>query len=155
MNKSGRKRFSLFDIMFVAVVTVIVAAISIPALLASRHSSKEAAAVADLRAIHAAQVLYRKNSGANTRFATFDQLRANGLLPGDAFDGGVKNGYVFEISLGAGAENYCGKAAPVARNGARSFGVDRKGVVYQAASPADIECAAGVLTTTGKATPVY
>ena len=154
---SNKKVFSLSDLLFVVIVTGIVAAISIPTLLSSRTTTSEAAAVATLRMIQAVQSVYRSKSGGSEAFATFNQLRASGLLD-ETFTGAsiVKNNYVIDESVNAAGSAYCAKASPVSSSsGAKYFGINEKGVVYQAASKTEIDCTAGVLTTGSTASPVY
>lgn len=157
-NFIERNGFSLFDLLFVVIVTAIVAAIAIPSLIASRQAEENRAAITALRSIQAAQFAYRSKLGGNTVFATFDALRAAGLLTGESPTGAgmVKNGFHINGSLNADATAFCVKAAPVLSSGeTKYFGIDQKGILYQAASASGIECADGILTTGGGASMVF
>jgi type II secretory pathway pseudopilin PulG len=148
-NFAKRNGFSFFDVSFIVIVTAIVAAIAVPSLVSSRQAANESAALGTLRQVQTAQVGYRLKFGAGKSYASFDQLRAAGLL--DAKFTGSKNNYAFDGSLTADGSGYCMRAAPASSDEMKYFGLSNRGIVYESAVADEITCADGVLTTGGGA----
>src|SRR5688500_18823198 len=138
-NFIERYGFSNFDLLFVAVVTVIAAAIAVPALLSSRKATDEISAVAALRAIQAAQINHR---AGNKTFTVFDQPVVE------------NNNYRTAQSVNLDSTAYCAAASPLS-GGTKYFGIDQKGVVYRASAADEITCSEGLLTIGGGAAPQH
>ena len=109
MRRHSHSGFSLVEVLVVVMVILIIAAIAIPNLVHSKMRANEAAAVASVKAIHTAEVLYQ---------STFPEVGFSGSLPNlgthgsscekptstsaciimdDALASGLKSGYMFEI----------------------------------------------------------
>ncbi|HEV7699590.1 MAG TPA: prepilin-type N-terminal cleavage/methylation domain-containing protein [Pyrinomonadaceae bacterium] len=71
--------FSLIELLIVVVIIGIVAAISIPNLLAARRSANEGSAVATTRKVSNAQLMFYSTLG-NSNFASGPQLFAQQLI---------------------------------------------------------------------------
>jgi prepilin-type N-terminal cleavage/methylation domain-containing protein len=76
MNK--KKGFSLLELLLVVAILLIVATIAIPALLRSRQSANETAAVSNLRLVNSAEVSYTVSGGG--LYGTVPDLVSAGLL---------------------------------------------------------------------------
>ena len=77
--RNKQKGFSLIELLIVVAIILIIAAIAIPNLLRSRMAANEASAVASLRTINTAQVVY--SSTYNVGFAAaLTNLADNGAL---------------------------------------------------------------------------
>jgi type II secretory pathway pseudopilin PulG len=94
-------------------VILIIAAIAIPALLRSRQTANESAAVANLRTINTAEVTYRSSAGG--QYGEIDDLIRTGLLDETFY--GVKAGYGFDVI--ADASSYTAEARPATNNTGR------------------------------------
>jgi type IV pilus assembly protein PilA len=120
-------------VSLVTVVPVgIIAAIAIPNLLASRRAANEGSAMASLRQISSAQVVYHSTRG-NGKYGTLSELAAEGLID-SKLARGTKSGYNFTVELTTDEMNYAGftvVAVPMTyrSTGVRSFYVDESGVI--------------------------
>src|SRR5882762_3595344 len=76
--KRAQKGFSLIELLIVVAIILIIAAIAIPNLLRAKMQANEAAAVATLRTINTAQVVYSSTYSIPTVFATLPELGTNG-----------------------------------------------------------------------------
>jgi type IV pilus assembly protein PilA len=147
------KGFSLIELLIVVAIILIIAAIAIPNLLASRRAANEASAVSSLRTIHSSEITYFSTTGLNTSYGTLANLNTDGLidgtLAGATSSASAKSGYFFTLNTGTGA--YCTTATPSSSGttgtGNKWLGVSTPGVIYQAtvvgSAPA---CAAGVIS---------
>jgi prepilin-type N-terminal cleavage/methylation domain-containing protein len=136
--------FTLVELLIVIAVIGIIAAIGLPGLMSARSAANESSAIASLRAISNAQILY-SNACANGNFATDLTVLAVpppastlAFLPPDLTNAAVvtKSGYRFQLAPSAGAvagpndcngsatrSGFYARAEPVTfgRSGQRSF----------------------------------
>jgi type IV pilus assembly protein PilA len=77
--RNKQKGFSLIELLIVVAIILIIAAIAIPNLIRSKMAANEASAVATLRSINTAQVVYSSTYNvANTFAATLSALSDGG-----------------------------------------------------------------------------
>jgi len=111
-----RKGFSLLELLIVVAIILIIATIAIPSLLRSKQSTNEAAAVATMKTITAAQISYSSTGG---NFGTLADLVGARLLD-DSFSNTTakpKAGYVYTIK--ASGYDYTLEAVPASSNSGR------------------------------------
>jgi len=101
--------FSLVEILVVVMVILIIAAIAIPNLVHGKMRANEAAAVASVKTINTAELMYNDaypNVGFSSNLANLgshgsscdNPTSTNAcLIMDEALASGVKNGYIFEI----------------------------------------------------------
>ena len=88
--------FSLIELLIVITIILIIAAIAMPNLLRARRSANEASAIASMRTIGTAEMMYRTSHGT---YADMAGLRSDNALPDDLATG-KKSGYLFGVALG-------------------------------------------------------
>lgn len=111
-------------------VPLIISAVAVPSLLRSRQSANEAAAIANLRNIHLAELAYYLDSN---KYGDMRSLVSNGLL--DARFLTAISGYNFEIDVTIRGD-FLAKANPVDSNTGRwGYYVMADGVVRYAIDP--------------------
>lgn len=113
----------------------LIAAISIPNLLAARRAANEGSTMASLRTIHSAEATYQATAG-NGAFGTLEQLAEQKLIRPD-LAAGTKNGYRFNVEVTSDSEmGFEVVAIPLnyPSSGRRSFFVDESGVIRAADS---------------------
>ena len=128
--------FSLIELLIVVAIIGIIAALSIPNLLASRRAANEASAISAIRTISSAQESYRATKGGGSGFTDLD-----GLVEAKMVDSSLgtattadraKSGYIFAVSTSDSDTAFCAGAAPTsANNGSRNFSSDTPGVLYE------------------------
>lgn len=92
---SPERGFSLIELLIVIAVIGIIAAISIPWLVAAKHSARSASAIASLRLIHQCETSYRESKG------TYGDLSALGsarFLTDPDIATGKKQQYQFTVT---------------------------------------------------------
>jgi type IV pilus assembly protein PilA len=162
MKMRSQKGFTLVELLIVAAILGIVAALAVPGLLRSRMSANEASAIASLRAIVSAQIAYSTTCGRNGYASALPTLGAP--PPGSAIAfieqdlalaTALKSGYAITMTSGLGAvpglpdcngtvttNGYYGTGEPVGfgTSGARAFAVNATGTIWQvhaAAAPGE------------------
>ena len=112
--KSNRG-FSLLELLIVVAIILIIATIAVPALLRSRQSANETAAVSNLKLLNTAEVTY--TASGTTGFGTIADLVTAGLL--DTRFSTAISGYVFTIGVSSGGQDYTATAIARAANDGR------------------------------------
>ncbi|MCU1334164.1 MAG: hypothetical protein JWM08_3156 [Candidatus Angelobacter sp.] len=118
--------FSLVEILVVVMVILIIAAIAIPNLVHSKMRANEASAVASVKTINTAEMMYHDSYPDVGYSSNLANLGSHGssceqptstnacLIMDEALTSGLKNGYIFEI-VGDGNKptiSYSVNAAP-------------------------------------------
>jgi type IV pilus assembly protein PilA len=147
--------FTIGELIIVVMVIAVLGALALPLLKQARMSSNESSAIASMRSIVGAQASY---ASFNLGFAeSLDALarRCSGMT--DAFisqdlnrNGAVRNGYVFTVGPGRGAEakkndcngvptqtSFYGSASPHIPydTGTRAFAVNPTSIIWQNSTP--------------------
>src|SRR5689334_19923204 len=105
--------FSLLELLLVVAIILIIATIAIPALLRSKQSADESAAVANLRNVGTAEATYILSSGGN--YGTLADLITAGLMD-TRFISSV-SGYAYNVTTFTGG--FTGEAVPTGLNAGR------------------------------------
>jgi type IV pilus assembly protein PilA len=142
--------FSLIELLIVLAVVFCIVAIALPHLMTARDRANEASAVASLKAVHAAEMIYQNNYPTKGYSPSLANLGNNGstcettsstnaCLIDSALASGMKDGYLFDL-LGDGEtpdKSYTLKATPLsASSGGCSFYTDQSGVIQYGTGPA-------------------
>ena len=139
---TGRRGFTLIEMLVVIAIILIIAAITIPGMTNMRINANEAAAVASIRAINQMEVAYQGTYGgyaltlANLGGADpCAKSAATACLLDESLAGGAKAGYNFVAvgnnPAGGMSTGYVAGAAPVVfdRTGKRRFCATDKNVI--------------------------
>src|SRR5437867_4088475 len=111
-------------------VTLIVATIAIPSLLRSRQAASESAAIANLRTIATAEIVY--SSSARGNYADLQTLIIGGLI--DSRFASEVSGYQYSIMISA--RDFTATAMPSSPNSGRyGYYVSSDGVVRYSRAP--------------------
>ncbi len=132
MNNPKRfsdKGFSLVELLIVLLIIGIIAQMAIPHLMQSKLAANEASAITTVRSVLNAETLYVTTVGSG-RYANMAAL-VSGMLVDTVVGSSTKDGYVFSISLGAGATSFAIDARPTGflNSGIRSFYADETAVI--------------------------
>jgi type II secretory pathway pseudopilin PulG len=114
----------------ILVPIILIAAIAIPNLLASRRAAYEISAASSLSQIHTAEVAYQMRKGKG-HYGTLAELQSESLIVQE-LAGGTRRGYRFKVEVGKdGDDGWAGFAVPTeyGSTGVRSFFIDETGVL--------------------------
>ena len=146
--------FTLIELLIVVAIIGIIAAIAVPGLLRARMAGNEASAIGSLRAVNSAQSIYAASCGTGfyapslANLATPPTRGTDGFIGPDlGTDPSLKSSYTVALTGGAAAAgapaSYNGAAAgsvvstyfvgadPAAGGGARFFGTNQGGTIFQ------------------------
>jgi prepilin-type N-terminal cleavage/methylation domain-containing protein len=150
--RNKQKGFSLIELLIVVAIILIIAAIAIPNLIRSKMAANEASAVATLRTINTAEVVYSSTYNVSTVFGTLKQLGTNGSTttcsagaapPTSAnaclIDGAIeaagtapgKSGYLLTVTLASNGYAANNNPTSVGSTGVRYFYSDQSLVIRQ------------------------
>jgi len=144
--------FTLIELLVVVAIISIIAAFAVPNLLRARIAGNEASAIQSLRAINSAQSLYAASCGNGFYAPTLSDLATPPTRGGGGFigpdlgtDPSLKSSYIVTMTSGApvnGAPSSCNGATvvstyfvsadPATEGGARYFGTNQRGTIFQA-----------------------
>lgn len=144
-KSKGSAGFTLIELLIVIAVIMVIAGIAIPNFIRSKMRANEAGAVANLRTISTASVVYNTTYGAG--FApSLPALGGNPATPSSAQAGlidavlsaGVKSGYIFTYTVVAtdaagNAQAYGVTADPITpgTTGDRHFYTDQTSIIRE------------------------
>jgi prepilin-type N-terminal cleavage/methylation domain-containing protein len=128
--------FSLIELLIVVAIIGIIAALSIPNLMASRRAANEASAISAIRTLSSAQETYRATKGGGSGFTDLDGLvearMVDSALGSSTTADNAKSGYIFSVVTTDAGTAFCAGAAPASLNdGQRNFSSDTPGAIYQ------------------------
>lgn len=127
--------FSLIELLIVVAIIAIIAAITIPNLLASKRTANEASAQSSVRTIYSAEVTFQATTGDGV-YGSLVEL-TNERLIDSVLGAGAKSGYDFAVveSSGSGALAVFGaygfpsRSTGIGQTGTRRFALTEIGVL--------------------------
>lgn len=130
----GREGFSLIELMIVLVVIAVIVSIAVPNLLESKKATNEASAIAAMRTICTAQMVYANTLGSGKFAASLNVLETAKLLD-PVLSSGKKDGYVYTLASVNNGLDFNAVAVPetVGKTGYRGFYTDATAVIRYSA----------------------
>ena len=150
--RNKQKGFSLIELLIVVAIILIIAAIAIPNLIRSKMAANEASAVATLRTVNTAEVVYSSTYSVPALFGTLAQLGTNAapatcaagappptsaaacLIDNALETAGVapgKSGYLLTLAVAAGGYTSNNDPVSAGSTGVRHFYSDQSLVIRQ------------------------
>lgn len=161
-NRKRQQGFSLIELLIVVAIILVIAAISVPSLLAARRASMQSAGVGDLKTVVSAAANYNQEFPLGTGTATWTAFTLADLAGATCTGGYVasptnaclidstlgaasatpgKDGYIFTFTA-TGLNAWTALADPIAGNlygNDKHFFVDQSGLVrYAFGAPATL-----------------
>ncbi len=122
--------FSLIELMIVLVVIAVIVSIAVPNLLESKKATNEASAIAAMRTICTAQMVYLNTLGSGKFAASLNVLETAKLLD-SVLSSGKKDGYSYTVASVNNDLDFNAIAVPetVGKTGYRGFYTDATAVI--------------------------
>ena len=148
---SKQKGFSLIELIIVVAIILLIAAMAIPNLIRSKMAANEASAVASLRAINTAEIVYSSTytvanvfsanlvtlgDGGTTGACSSNPTSTDACLIDSALEAATtstasKSGYYFTYAVGTGAYSLQASPVTVDSTGVRFFYTDQTAVIRE------------------------
>jgi len=124
--------FSLIELLIVVAIIGAISTIALPNFINSRQVAREATAIGTIRTLTSAEGTYFSGAGGYSNYGALTDLITRQLIDA-SFDGGNKNGYVYQITQPSGLTGYVITATPQGSEAAqmRYFYADESGVIRQ------------------------
>ena len=117
----------MLGLLFAVLIVFAVMWLAVPWLQRSVVAPDEAAAIATLKSIHAAQ---GEMYGASRMYGSMGKL-ANAKLVAQSQDSFAVKGYKIEHSTNGRGSSWCASAVPEEGKPGRTLGIDESGTVYE------------------------
>lgn len=131
-RNSPRAGLSEVELLVGLVFIILIAMITVPRYLSSKHTPSELSAVAGLRTVHAAQQKYFAMTPTGYFGDFIDLVQTGKVLPPDwAKEKVTVKTYTFTLTRSDSFKRYCA-VAHSEEPGEKDFGIGAEGVVYEA-----------------------